>query len=278
MKKTVRTIYGALLDSANRFKDDLKIFPKSTLNEKYNVFPDQKPNPGELPHTQCFAIGLKGATVTVSDNMFITTYREYNPSWASLLGPIPFIVRRQNDDLTEGQKALYRMRTTQSYNGVPYICYYLKKLDLDLGTPDVEKRVMSNGSSVNTPWSPSDSHLNPQPMETAGNPVTVSEDTFLTAFKKIKVELTPFDIQEIMNACNIIYGNPDVANINEIALVSGVDRNVQTSGGSGPVTVRELIYAQVTDFVKTTIACPNEAMGRIIYLDAGSNEPVYIAS
>lgn len=277
MKKSVRTIYGALLDTAKRFNEPLPILPNSTLNQKFGVSELETIRIDEFPHTQYFAIGLKGTDIKMdTDGLYVTKYREYNPRWASLLGHVPFVMRPVGNDLTAQERLNYRMRRIEEHNGQQYVAYYLRKLDASQGSVGVEHRKLIDNNIVPSAWEPTLADLNPTPITANPNQVIRTGDDYLSAVRRFELNFTPNDIQEIMDAVNIIYGDPDKANLTEFALVSGVDRSVQGSFNGTLQNYTEAIYAQVTDFVKSTISCPNALLGTKIFLDAGSNEPLLI--
>lgn len=277
MKKSTRTIYGALLQTAQRFQQALPILPNSTLNQKFEVFQNLIPGVDEMPFTQYFAIGLKGVTIDIGvDGLYVTKYREYDPRWASLLSHVPFVMRRVSEDLTPAERVPYRMRHIEVHNGVTYAAYYLKKLVLDTTAVGAEYRTIVNDIVTSNAWEPTLANLNPTPLTPNPNQVIMTGDDYVSATKKLQLVFTPNDIQEIMDAVNIIYGNPDYANITEVALVSGVDRVVTGDFNGIPSGYTEAIYAQVNDFVKTSISCPNALKGQTIDVDAGSNEPLLI--
>lgn len=277
MKKSTRTVYGALLQTAQRFKQPLPILLNSTLNQKFDVSASLTPNLDEMPFTQYFAIGLNGVTIEAATNgLYETKYREYDPRWASLLTHVPFIMRRLQDDLTAAQRVPYRMRCIETHGGVQYASYYLKKLNLAATTVAAEYRTIVNDIVTPSAWTPTLANLNPVPMPVLANQVLTTGDDYVAATKKLQLVFSPSDIQEIMDAVNIIYGNPNFANITELALVSGVDRVVTGAFNGISASYTEAIYAQVNDFIKTSISCPNALKGQTLDIDAGSNEPLLI--
>lgn len=276
-KKSTRTIYGALLQTAQRFNQPLPILANSTLNQKFDVFPDLLPGEDEMPFTNYLAIGLKGITVDVNENgLYVTKYREYSPRWASLLLHCPFIMRPVLNDLTSIERSQYRLRRIEVHNGTTYACYYLRVLDLNTGIVGAEYRTIVNDIITSQSWTPTLSDLNPLPLEPNPNEVILTGDDYIAATKKIALVFTPQNIQEIMDAVNIIYGSPDVANITEFALCSGVDRVLTGDFNGIPAAYTEVVAAQVNDFVKATLSCPNATLGQTINVDAGSNEPLLV--
>lgn len=279
MKKSTRTIYGAALAAAQRTKEPLAILPNSTLNEKFDVFKNELPGTDEMPLVAYLAIGLNGRVMELTANgLYKSTPREYEPSWASLLKHIPFIVRPVKEDLTASERANYRMRRVELHDGVQYACYYLRKQDLSAHPLRVEKRVVINGVVTSQAWTPSLSDLNPVPLSPNPNQVMTTGNDYLSVSKKVPVVFTPTEIQEIMNGCNIIYGSPDYANVSEMAVVSGIERTLVGDFNGTARDYVEVIYAQVCDFVKTFFSCPDSLDGATVNLDIGSNEPLLTLS
>lgn len=277
MKKSVRTVIGAILQTAQRFNDPLPILPNSTLNQKFNVFPTLIPSSDDYVSTKYLSIGINGVSITLATNgLYETKYREFDPRWTSLLNPVPFVMRRIQEDLTPAERVKLRMRSIEVHNGVTYACYYLRPLDLLSGAVGAEYRTKVNGVTTSREWEPSLSDLNPVPLTLAPNQVITTGDDVIAATKKLSLVFSANDIQEIMNSVNIIYGSPNFAVISEMALVSGVDRvlTADFNGVSGSYT--EAVYAQVNDFIKSTISCPNALLGQTVVIDAGSAEPLLV--
>lgn len=279
MKKSTRTIYGATIAAAQRTDEALPIFQNSTLNEKFDVFKNELPVGKELPLVNYLAIGLNGRVVELTANgLYKSTAREYEPSWASLLKHIPFIMRPIENGLTASERANYRMRRIEEHDGQVYECYYLRMQDLSAHPLRVEKRVVNNGIVTPSAWQPTLADLNPVPRSPNPNQVMTTGNDYLSVSKKVPVVFTPNDIQEIMNCSNIIYGSPDYANVSELAVVSGIERTLVGDFNGTARDYKEVVYAQVCDFVKTFFSCPDSLDGATVNLDIGSNEPLLTLS
>lgn len=279
MKKSTRTICGAVLDTARRYGDPVPVMPNSTLNQKFDVFPNEKLRPGEYPQTQYLAIGMNGVRINMeNDGLYTTTYREYQPGWASLFLHVPFLIRPVDNDITPSERLAYRMRRVipDLVNGTRLVGYYLRKIDTTLHPLKVEHRTFIGNNISSNPWSHPPEALTPVPLNVNPNQRLRTGDDYLAVNKPLEINFSPNDIQELMDVANILYGNPEKANITEFALVSGVDRNVQGvfNGVNGNYT--EACYAQITDFVKSTISAPNALRGQKLFIDAGSNEPMLV--
>lgn len=266
-----------MLQTAQRFKQMIPVIPNSTLNQKFEVFSDLTPNVGEIPFSQYFAIGINGATVELGTNgLYKTVYREYSPRWCSLLTHIPFILRKIDSDLSPSERINFRMRKILSYNGVQYVGYFLKKFDPELTSPLVMKLASTADAVDSVAWSPQLSDLNPVPFKVNPNEVIFTGDESLAVLKKLEFYLSPTDIKEVLNAVNIIYGDEGYANITEMGLVSGLDRTVNATINGNPTSYTEAIYAQITDFIKTDISCPNSLLGSNTVIYCGTMDPLLI--
>lgn len=276
MKTSVRTIYGALVQSAGRWGGNLRLLPNSTLNQKFAVQAEALPYDGERVVTKYLAIGIKGIDIELVRGLYKINFRNYLPSMGSLFEHVPFIMRRESEDLTPQERARFRLRVIREYNGVRYVCYFLRVLEND-GVPAMsEKRVTINGIISPTVWEPTLDDLNPTPDQIDPNQQVGNGNEHLAASKKLQLVFTPTDIQEIISAVTIIYGDPGFAELSEFGLFSGVDRSVAGDFGGMVQNYTEAIYAQVNDFLRTRISCPDSLGGKIINVDAGTVEPLLL--
>lgn len=278
MKTSVRTIYGALVQSAGRWGGNLRILPNSTLNQKFAVHADAYPYDGERVVTKYLGIGIKGIDIELVRGLYKINFRNYLPSMASLFEHVPFLMRRVSEDLTPQERARFRLRVIREYNGVFYACYFLRVLEDD-GVPAIsEKRITINGTIIPNVWEPTLADLNPSPIVIDPNQQIANGNEHLAASKKMQLVFSPADIQEIISAITIIYGDPGFAELSEFGLFSGVDRSVPGDFNGMTQNYTEAIYAQVNDFLRTRVSCPDSLGGKIINIDAGTVEPLLLAA
>ena len=86
------------------------------------------------------------------------------------------------------------------------------------------------------------------------------------------MSLTGSEVNEIINAAAIIYGDPAYAIISEIGICSGVDKTIDLGNG---VTFNEAVAVQICTFINTIHilnATPDGVGGT---LQLGSSEPIY---
>ena len=91
--------------------------------------------------------------------------------------------------------------------------------------------------------------------------------------QKREIEQMKNDINEIIDACNILYNDPRYALINEIAIVSGIDRNLTYNN---TLTYTEVVCAQITAFISQYHALNQNTSEVTIDLDIGSVEPLLV--
>lgn len=280
MKNTVRTIYGAYLQNCMFYGEQPVIMPNSTLNQKFDVAKDQLLKKGEFPIGQYIAIGLNGATREPNANgRLVTKYREYIPSWGSLLEYFPFIMRPLAQDLTPDERAFYRMRKILMVNGEPHAAYYLRRLDLTKSNTEVSKQIRTPGQGVSvSAWEPTLADLNPTPLTMPLNSTHTTTEEYLVVNRRIELNFTENDVQEILNCANLLYNDEYVADITELAMVTGVERMVPGNFNGIQSNYMEAIAAQVSDFFRTFISFPNQRRGYDAYLDGGTNEPLLVVA
>lgn len=277
METVTRTIYGAHLATCKLLNRPFSLLPNSTLNQKFNVFPNEVLNLNEFPSLKYIAIGNKGASYEVTSNGYVlTTPIPHLAKHAALYNFIPFIIRQANNDLDSTTRMKYRMRTFLTINGENYIAYYLKVLNTDTLIPDVELRNVNNGVITSTNFSPDISDLNPTPPTISNVNLNNPNGDYLVSSAKISFILNNSDIQEIMDACNILYGDPRYAVINEIALCTGVDKIVSGVFGSTTAPYTESIATQIASFIYQFHALTSNTTEVNIQLDIGSVEPLLV--
>ncbi len=277
METVTRTIYAAHLSTCKLLNKPFTLLPNSTLNQKFNVFPSEFPTINQYPSLAYIGIGNKGASYEMSTNGYIlTTPIPKLPRFASLFNFIPFIIREENNDLPAAQRQLYRMRVPMTIDGTNYFAYYLRVLDLTTTTPSVELRNVNNGVITTTNFTPDISDLNPTPPVISNPNLNNPNGDYLASSAIVNFNLDMQDIQEIMTACDIIYGDPRFAVINEIALCSGIDRVLPGQIGSTTVNYTESIATQVCAFISQYHALTSNTTGVNITFDIGSVEPLLV--
>ena len=235
---SVTTILGAM-NQFQAFADlDFVDDVRTTLNAKYNLFPERHPT--TVPMLRYFGIGIRGYQNTDGNQ----GARPFSPKATDmdLYTPIPIRCVPATNDLTQTERQRYRMRVRTTFNGVEYICYYLKTIVWD---PSHVELVQKDTDDVETPYALDPSNLNPEPpsFETGG-----SIDTNLNRVIVRATGVCEITGAEVNEAVNVIY-DADVskARISELGFYTGcdigVDSNEQPVDGAG--MNKEAIYVQL---------------------------------
>lgn len=277
METVTRTIYSAHLQTAKLLNRPWTILPNSTLNQKFNLYPNEVPNANEYSSLKYIGIGNKGASYEITQSGYIlTTPIPHLPRDASLYNFIPFVIRDINNDLSSTERLNYRLRVPISINNNQYVAYYLKVLSLENIIPSVELRNVNNGVITTNTFTPTQSDLSPTPPVITNNNLNDPNGDYLVSTAKVTFLLNQQDISEILDACNLLYGDPRYAVINEIALVTGVDKILQGTVGNAQINYTEVIASQVAAFISQYHALTTNTTQVQIELDIGSVEPLLV--
>lgn len=275
MDNNVRSIYGAYLQTCALLGFNVDIKPNSTLNQKFDLFPNEIFNSGETPTVKYLTIGNGGHTASMGvDGLPLINPVPHSPRHAALYNHLPFIIREVTEDLTPGERLLYRLRVPRTIDGVNYMCYYAKVLDLSMVEPKIELRNNTDGIITATDFTPSLADLNPVKPVIPVNGNITSTGNYLASTAKIEFVMNEAEITELLNACNIIYGSDNYAFISEIGLCSGVDRSLMGNFGGPSSAYTEAVGVQIMNFISTAI--PAYALSTSITqtIDVGSTSPL----
>ncbi len=275
MDNNVRSIYGAYLQTCALLGFNVDIKPNSTLNQKFDLFPNEIFNTGETPTVKYLTIGNGGHTASMGvDGLPLINPVPHSPRHAALYNHLPFIIREVGEDLTPGERLLYRLRVPRTIDGVNYMCYYAKVLDMSMVEPKIELRNNTDGIITATDFTPSLADLNPVKPVIPVNGNITSTGNYLASTAKIEFVMNEAEITELLNACNIIYGSDNYAFISEIGLCSGVDRSLMGNFGGPPSAYTEAVGVQIMNFISTAI--PAYALSTSITqtIDVGSTSPL----
>jgi len=277
MEPIVRTIYASHLNTCKLLNRPFTVLPNSTLNQKFNLFKDEIPALNEYPVLGYLGIGNKGASYEVtSSNFVLTTPIPHLPRDASLYNFIPFIVRSINDDISSTERLKYRLRVPVTIDGSTYVAYYLRALTINDLIPTVELRNVDGENITTNSFTPTLSDLAPTPPVLSTSNLNTANGDYLVSTAKVDFTLNQNDVQEIIDACNLLYGDPRYAVINEIALCSGIDKILQGTFGNTTSNYTETIATQVAAFISQYHALTTNTTEVKIQLDIGSVEPLLI--
>ncbi len=262
-----RTIYNIQLQTEMMFGSPYTPLPNTTLNESYSVNPID--NSEEIyPTIKYFTIGLPITSIVDETIVNIDNIR-HKPKDGNLFLPVPFVIRRADDDLSEDEREKYRLRTVRVFNSIEYICYYLKLLDDYLDNGKILSVTVTDEDHDVKVFSGNDAEvLNPIPTEFNYVDVNSSRD-YLVYVKKTKINLCISELEEIKTAIETIYGNETPSRLGEIALVTGRDT---ISNGDIEVIDSQIAYYIDSGENLNELLSSNVSLTEVI--DVGGMEPI----
>jgi len=273
METVVRTIYSSLLSTAKLLNRPLTILPNSTLNQKFNLHVNELPAINEYPVLGYIGIGNKGASYEVtSDSYVLTNPVPHLPRDASLYNFIPFVVRPINDDLSATERMRYRLRVPVTVGTTTYVAYYLRTLNISDLIPSVELRNVNGETITTSAFTPTLSDLSPTPPVISNNNLNTPSGDYLASTARVTFTLNQSDVNNIMDACALLYGDPRYAVINEIALCTGVDKVLQGTFGATISNYTDTIATQVAAFIYQYHALTVNTTKVEIEFDIGGSE------
>lgn len=274
---STRTAYGIYLQTAKKLGLPFQLVENTTLNEKFNVQAGVAPAPGIMPNMRYLAIGNRGhQTVRAEDGSDETDPVMHFGDDAACYNHIPFVLRETTNDLPADQRRLYGLRVQEVHNDRNYFAYYLRRLEFDGVNVQLQRiEINEDGTTTTTPFIPTTDVLNPAVPDISNTGTVLGSRSSTTASAVITVHLTAEDIAEIMNAHQVRTGSLRSPVISEMALCSGVDREVTgPSPGSGSFTYTETVACQVNVFIATNHAIAYSQDGINFTLDVGGVEPL----
>lgn len=279
MEAIVRTVYGANLQTAQLLGVPFQVVPNSTLNDKFNISNAIVLNSTDMPRMQYVSIGNGGhrMKVTGTNTLQVPEPIQHRTTDAALYSHLPFVLRPIGNDLTASERERYALRRLETIAGEDYFAYYLRRMDLTGVAAQMEYKTVVADVTTATPFIPTAGNLSPTPpVVVTGGSVSTSGD-YVTASAIVYFNLDAFDIAEILNACNIIYGSEDYAIISEIGLCSGVDKIVTAldSLGTG-FNFNEVIAAQIVSHISSFHALRFTSSGVNTLFDVGATEPLWL--
>jgi hypothetical protein len=277
METVNRTVYAAHLQTCKLLNKPFTVLENSTLNQKFNVYPEEQPAVNAYPSLCGITIGNKGATYDIGQgNYVLTTPIPHLARHASLYNHIPFVVRHISNDLTPAERLMYRLRVPLQIGGEKYFAYYMRVLDLNTVVPTVELRNVSDGVITNTPFTPEQSDLAPVHPVITNNGLNTTDGDYLVSTAKMVFTLNQQDIVNIREACQILYGDPRYAVINEIGICTGIDKIVSGQLGATTINYTESVVTQLAAFLSQYHALTASTAEVKIGLNVGSVEALIV--
>lgn len=237
---TVKTTIGEINSVESRVPGTYPIYPTTTLNTKYNVYPNLTDGILSAPPINCFGIGIRGF-YNVGDQTQCKPYQP-KPEECDLYYPIPFRIVPLDEDLSAAERNQYRMRVEKTINGNRYMCYYLKRLELLDHSAAVVRIDPTSGQEL--PYEFSSDFLNPTPTIAEDSGVLDGTVTETVVYKRLRATITGAEVYEAINV--LFDGDLTMAKISEWGLYSSMDQVVVGYDAANvSFNYTEAIYSQL---------------------------------
>lgn len=285
MRIIVRTVYGSALQTAKQLGIAHDIPPFASLNDALTY--DQTVPHQPTVHTQgmevveayqpiddtinqtlqYFCIGNGGHRTVVGpvDGVPYTAPIPHRASDAGLYNLIPFVVKPVASDLTELERVNYRLRKTMLIDGVLYAAYYLRRLDVATAVPDATEVTVVAGVSYPVPFAPTLNNLQP-PVPPIGS---ANNGSYLQVSATVTVEFSATEVQQLQDACALVFGDSNYAIISEIGLCHGVEKAITAVYPTTGTQTPNAVTTTSTECVGVQVACHISTYYPVVYTNAG---------
>jgi hypothetical protein len=257
MENMTRTVYASALQSALYLNLPVPILANSTLNELFGIQPTVLPSTN--PTAGYYSLGNGGHTFTVgADGIPKPEPIQHLATDASAYKPFPFVLCLPTADLSAAERANYALRTFETFNGIQYVAYYMKRINFTGVTVNMNFNTVdpTTGAVTTTAFVPNATNLAPTPPVVTSTGVNITGSDFVSADALVDLSLSATDCANLINVAQIMYNDPNAAIISEVLLCSGVNYAI-TAQGAG---------ASTFSF--------NEVIGAQVILDVGATEPL----
>ena len=281
---STNTLLGNLINKACVTNQSLTIPQFTTLNEAYNIRASESigVKNGRDFELKFFMLGVRGSDGLGQDQNGVTQFRtnQHQPIDGNVFVGIPFVVRPVSDDLDNLTRAKYRLREVRTINTIQYAIYWGKLIDFDDYNPQllkIYKDPLTGAEDVKT-YIPVSDDLHPVPVElTSANTVPIS-NTYVNGSAILNCTLNENDVEELKNACRIVFNDAGYARPNEVAIMYGIDNDTDGDIGGGQ-------YIRYTESLSTVVGhFITERSGREannnreieLVFDHGASEPMLL--
>lgn len=248
----VTTLLGSHLGLSMLLPVGYNPMKEFTLNSLLNVHPNEDIT--EMPKLRYCGIGIRGC-YNADDDILATPY---NPrrSNMNLYRPIPIRCRPVDEDLTEHERAQYRMRQRTVLNGEEVFLYWLKVINF---SNEIKyKRINAiNGKEENIELDRA--NLNPEPVKVSDlTTVDASANAQIVAYCEASVNITANEVLEYIT--RKYEGDTRYARISEVGFFTGVDKVVSGMTGQNiPINYTEALNCHLYDHSTWTGSCLSSA-------------------
>ena len=273
---STRTIYNLKLNTAKLINGKYRPELNTTLNEKFDVYPNYDYNSDvnlEYPKLNLFVLGFSDTNI-IDNNLINLKRANHSPKDGALFNHIPFLIREAGTILTDEENKKYRLKSRQKINDIYYDCYYGYIIDNITYDDRIFKIKLHNGLSK---ISPIDTNEDPNilnPKVYVNDDITNKTNAFLLNTCNVKISLTKEEVTEILNNAKLLGFNKDTLVLNEIGLCTSIETEIDNR--------KENIWTQINYFVDVTLDLQLKDNGNVTIkdleynIDIGGMEPLML--
>lgn len=245
---------GITISTAVNCRQEIDIPQYTTLNEHFNVLADESigKKQGKDFGLLYFGIGIGGSR-SIGTDSFGLEDRKVNQHKATDFNAfhgIPFVAREISNDLDPTERDKYRIRVVRTIGDKIYALYFLKLIDFAIFAPGmtVGERDPITGNETSYPYEPKKEDLRPEPFQLTVQDSIPLSNTYIHGTGKMDLSLNVDDLNEIRNACRILYGNANKAAINEWYVCYGIETKNDGEIGEGGTTQYKELQSAIVAF------------------------------
>lgn len=282
MKIVVNTL-NSLRGQVTSFLGRPHQFPeRSTINEQLKIMHGVRPAADQRPVARYMVIGNRGHGVDMSDPEVLLPYPiEHRPTDVGAWGPIPFVLRPVDNDLSDAEREMFGLRTLEEHFGERYWAYYGYNLDHSAVTCiDYEMKVRDGKAEIKE-FNYTEVELRSKPplMPEFNMDITdqieLADGDYVYTYAVISLTLNEYMIKEFQNVAKIKFKDARRAVISEYVLCSGVSQMATGQSFVGPeFNYMEMVGLQAVLFLTTytNAALSNKKIGYDVTI--GQTEPM----
>jgi hypothetical protein len=272
------TLYGAKT-LVHMLLGHTPIIPsRTTFNERLGIMDAAAPQANEKVYLGVMTVGNKGHRAAVGDGgIALTSVIDHLANHASTYNPVPFALRRVDDDLPKALRDKLCLRKEMQVSGVNYYAYYGLRMDIDPAdvTVVMKKITVENGQTTEEVYIPSTADLYPEPVELPVKGAVSTTDVSFVVSCVIRVRLDAVLIEEFINSAKIMHnGDERYAIMSEFALCTAADRTISVPSTSGQINFLEAIGVTAYSFSMDHKALYYNSQELTLDFDLGNQLPM----
>ena len=277
MEHVTRTVYGSFLQTCLKLKIPHVVAQFTTLNEKLGIQSGVLPAPGTYPSVSYYCLGNKGHTSQIgADGIGLNIVAQHRATDAALFNQLPFVLRPITEDLTVSERSNYALRRVETHGGDSYIAYYLRRINKTGTVAEMQYRSNTNGTITVTPFVPTADNLSPTPVVIPDTGVSTLTGDYVTVTAEVDISLSAWEVAELINVAEVLYGDSNYAIISELGICSGVDKMITVTPSVGSsFNFNEAIGVQINTHVAVLNMLTSSNSGVMRILGLGTNDPLF---